>query len=145
MQDSPAWIVSKANQYARDHGKTPFSVYQGQWSLMQRSFERDIIPMARAEGKKLFGPIRFNNFQTCIAGLALTPWGVLSEGRLRTDAEDKMRRETGELGRTYRGQTWERSEEEKKMSAALEVVAEEVGATSIQAGAYFCQLILNSE
>jgi aryl-alcohol dehydrogenase-like predicted oxidoreductase len=27
--DTPAWIVSKANQYARDHGLRQFSVYQG--------------------------------------------------------------------------------------------------------------------
>lgn len=44
------WIVSKANQYARDYGKTPFVIYQGMWNILERSFERDIIPMARAEG-----------------------------------------------------------------------------------------------
>ena len=46
----PAWVVAKANQYARDHGMTPFSIYQGQWNVMKRSFEREIIPMAREEG-----------------------------------------------------------------------------------------------
>lgn len=50
ISDTPAWIVSKANQYARDHGKTPFAIYQGMWNILERSFERDIIPMARAEG-----------------------------------------------------------------------------------------------
>lgn len=45
--------MSKANQYARDHGKTPFSVYQGAWSVMQRDVERDIIPMCRTEGRIL--------------------------------------------------------------------------------------------
>lgn len=29
VSDTPAWIVSKANQYARDHGLRQFSVYQG--------------------------------------------------------------------------------------------------------------------
>lgn len=51
ISDTPAWVVSKANQYARDHGKTPFVVYQGAWNVMERSFERDIIPMARSEGR----------------------------------------------------------------------------------------------
>lgn len=51
ISDTPAWIVSKANQYARDHALTPFSIYQGAWSILQRDFERDIIPMARAEGE----------------------------------------------------------------------------------------------
>ncbi len=50
VSDTPAWIVSKANQYARDHALTPFSVYQGAWNVLERSFEREIIPMARAEG-----------------------------------------------------------------------------------------------
>lgn len=27
--DTPAWVVSAANQYAIDHGKTPFVIYQG--------------------------------------------------------------------------------------------------------------------
>lgn len=52
--DMPAWVVAKANQYARDHGKTPFVIYQGEWSIMERSFERDIIPMARSEGAYIF-------------------------------------------------------------------------------------------
>ena len=50
VSDTPAWIVSKANQYARMAGKTPFSIYQGAWSIMQRDMERDIIPMAVEEG-----------------------------------------------------------------------------------------------
>lgn len=36
--------------YARMAHKTPFVVYQGAWSVLQRDFERDIIPMARQEG-----------------------------------------------------------------------------------------------
>ena len=50
ISDTPAWVVAKANEYARCHGKSQFVVYQGEWSVMKRSFERDIIPMARAEG-----------------------------------------------------------------------------------------------
>ena len=51
ISDTPAWVVSKANQYARDHGKSPFVIYQGAWNVMDRAFERDIIPMARSEGR----------------------------------------------------------------------------------------------
>lgn len=88
---------------------------------MDRAFERDIIPMARDEG------------------MALAPWGVLAAGHLRTDAEEEKRKETGEKGRVYRarfGAGWERNEDEKKMSAALEQVGKEVGANSIGAGEY---------
>jgi aryl-alcohol dehydrogenase-like predicted oxidoreductase len=30
VSDTPAWIVAQANQYAVDHGKTPFVIYQGE-------------------------------------------------------------------------------------------------------------------
>ncbi|KAH7928441.1 Aldo/keto reductase [Leucogyrophana mollusca] len=113
ISDTPAWVVSKANQYARDHGKSPFVIYQGLWNVMQRSFERDIIPMARSEG------------------LALAPWSVLAAGKLRTDEEEERRRQTGEKGRMISNPNWERNEDEKKMSAALESVAKEVGAKHI--------------
>jgi len=115
ISDTPAWIVSKANQYARDHGKSPFVIYQGRWNVMLRDFERDIIPMARVEG------------------LALAPFGVLAAGKLRTDAEEERRRETGEKGRMVWGPNWERTEDEKKMSKALEEVAKEVGVEHISA------------
>ena len=50
ISDTPAWIVSKANLYARMTGKTPFSIYQGDWSVLRRDLERENVPMARAEG-----------------------------------------------------------------------------------------------
>ncbi|KAG2138991.1 NADP-dependent oxidoreductase domain-containing protein [Suillus clintonianus] len=115
ISDTPAWVVSKANQYARDHGKTPFVIYQGAWNVMSRDFERDIIPMARSEG------------------LALAPWNVLAGGKLRTDEEEERRRQTGEKGRTIMSANWERNEMERAMSAALEKVAKEVGAKHITA------------
>ena len=50
VSDTPAWIVGTANTYARLTGKTPFTIYQGKWSIMDRDFERDILPMAVAQG-----------------------------------------------------------------------------------------------
>ncbi|KAJ7355732.1 NADP-dependent oxidoreductase domain-containing protein [Mycena albidolilacea] len=115
VSDTPAWVVAQANQYARDHGKTPFVVYQGGWSILDRAFEREIIPMARANG------------------LALAPFGVLAHGNIRTDAEEQKRKETGDLGRTLFKPQWERTEEQQNMTRALEKVAQEVGAKSIHA------------
>ncbi|KAJ6579614.1 Aldo/keto reductase [Mycena vulgaris] len=105
VSDTPAWVVAQANQYARDHGKTPFVIYQGAWNVLERSFEREIIPMARAHG------------------LALAPWKVLASGKFRTDAEEERRRATGENGRMLTNPTWERSESETKMSHAAREVA----------------------
>ncbi|THU97164.1 Aldo/keto reductase [Dendrothele bispora CBS 962.96] len=115
ISDTPAWIVSQANQYAECQGKTPFSIYQGKWSVLDRSFERDIIPMARMNG------------------MALAPWGVIGGGRLRTDEEERVREESGERGRTTYGVDWKRTEDEKRICQALEKVANEIGVESIRA------------
>ena len=50
VSDTPAWVVAEANRYAKQESKTPFVIYQGAWSILERDFEREIIPMARAEG-----------------------------------------------------------------------------------------------
>jgi aryl-alcohol dehydrogenase-like predicted oxidoreductase len=50
ISDTLVWIVSSANTYARSHRKIPFSIYQGQWNVMLRDFEREIIPMSQHFG-----------------------------------------------------------------------------------------------
>jgi aryl-alcohol dehydrogenase-like predicted oxidoreductase len=58
---------------------------------------------------------------------------VLASGKFRTDEEEERRRETGEKGRAVMSANWERTEDEKKVSDALEKVAGEVGAKHITA------------
>jgi aryl-alcohol dehydrogenase-like predicted oxidoreductase len=99
ISDTPAWVVSKANQYARDHGLRQFCVYQGQWSAAGRDFERDIIPMARDEG------------------MALAPWGSLGGGMFKTEEQRKAQE----------GRDVQPSEKHVKVSKALEAVAKRKG------------------
>jgi aryl-alcohol dehydrogenase-like predicted oxidoreductase len=67
--DLPAWVVSKCNQFARDRGLHQFSAYQGCWNASERAFEREILPMARADS------------------MALTPWNVMGGGAFKTQAQ----------------------------------------------------------
>lgn len=113
ISDSPAWVVSAANYYARAHGKTPFSIYQGRWNVLARDFERDIIPMA-------------NYF-----GMALAPWDVVGGGKFQTKAALEERKKKGEGLRKLT--TGEQSEEEVRMSEALAKVASEHGIESVTA------------
>ncbi|KAK9416909.1 putative NADP-dependent oxidoreductase domain-containing protein [Seiridium unicorne] len=113
VSDTPAWIVAAANTYAADHGKTPFSVYQGRWNVMNRAFERDIIPMAR-------------HF-----GMALAPWDVLGGGKFQTKASIEKRKEASEPLRLLSGAY--QTPEEVRMSAALAKVASEHGIESVTA------------
>ncbi|OJT12506.1 Aryl-alcohol dehydrogenase [NADP(+)] [Trametes pubescens] len=108
--DFPAWLVVKANAYARAHNRTPFAIVQAAYSVLSRDLEREILPMCRHEG------------------LALAVWGVLASGHIRTDAEEARRAASGEGGRTIMGAAWERTPEERAVCAVLERVAGEVGA-----------------
>ncbi|KAL4895872.1 sterigmatocystin biosynthesis dehydrogenase stcV [Aspergillus ambiguus] len=104
ISDTPAWVVSKANQYARDHGLRQFTVYQGMWSAAMRDFERDIIPMCRDEG------------------MGLCPYGTLNQGRFQT-AEGFKEREKSNPGRKF----IPTSARDKQVSAVLETMANKRG------------------
>jgi aryl-alcohol dehydrogenase-like predicted oxidoreductase len=64
ISDTPAWVVSQGNTLASLMGWTPFIALQVEYSLLQRTPERDLIPMAR-------------HF-----GMTLTPWAPLAGGAL---------------------------------------------------------------
>ena len=68
-------------------------------------------------------------------GMAMAPWNVLAGGKIRSDAQEQDRKESGEKGRIMTGE-WERTDDQKKVCKALAKVAEEVGAKSIQAGGF---------
>ena len=114
ISDSPAWVVSAANTYARAHGKTPFSIYQGRWNVLLRDFEREIIPMARHYG------------------MALAPWDVLGSGKFQSQKALEQRKKAGEGLRTMLGGS-QQTEEEVRMSEALAQVASEHGIESVTA------------
>ena len=84
--------------YARQTGKTPFVVYQGPWNILVRDLEREILPMVREEGVYMIGQYRYLELTSSIAGMAIAPFSVLAAGKIRTDAEEQRRRETGEKG-----------------------------------------------
>jgi len=64
VSDTPAWVVSQANTLADLRGWTPFVGLQIRYSLMDRTAEADLLPMARS------------------LDLAVTPWSVLGAGVL---------------------------------------------------------------
>jgi aryl-alcohol dehydrogenase-like predicted oxidoreductase len=69
--------------------------------------EREVIPMCRAEG------------------LAIAPWGVLANGRLKPNAEFQKRQQTGEKGREL---MWERTPDEVERCQKLEEFTKKIGA-----------------
>lgn len=117
VSDTPAWVVSAANTYALDHGKSPFVIYQGRWNVMLRDFEREIIPMAR------------------MFGMALAPWDAIGGGKLQTKKALEERQSKGEGLRNLPTMLSEggQTERQAKMSEALHQVAQEHGIESVTA------------
>src|SRR5215831_4016053 len=64
FSDTPAWKVVEAQMLARFHGWAPVTAIQISYSLVERTVEGDLIPMARE------------------FGLGVTPWSPLAGGVL---------------------------------------------------------------
>jgi aryl-alcohol dehydrogenase-like predicted oxidoreductase len=75
ISDTPAWVVSQANTLADLRGWTPFVALQIKYSLIERTPERELLPMARA------------------FDLAVTPWASLGAGLLTGKFEGGKRPE----------------------------------------------------
>ncbi len=50
VSDAPAWWIAQANTLATLRGWTPFVGLQIEYSLLERTVERELIPMAKALG-----------------------------------------------------------------------------------------------
>ena len=97
--DVPAWVVVKANEFARRHGLTPFSVYQGRWNAAYRDMEAEIVPMCEDQG------------------MAIVPWAALGGGRLMAKEQREKRKEGG------RGKVYDESSEDEAVCDAVEDIA----------------------
>jgi aryl-alcohol dehydrogenase-like predicted oxidoreductase len=108
VSDTPAWIVSQANTMADLKGWTQFVGLQIRYSLIDRTAERELLPMAR----------EFD--------MAVTPWSVLGAGVL----SGKYNRDKAASGRAQEGAaTIERNLE---IAAAVVETAEQIGCTPSQ-------------
>jgi aryl-alcohol dehydrogenase-like predicted oxidoreductase len=64
VSDTPAWKVAQANVMAQFRGWSPFIGLQIEYSLLERSVEQELVPMAQE------------------LGLGITPWSPLKHGVL---------------------------------------------------------------
>jgi aryl-alcohol dehydrogenase-like predicted oxidoreductase len=106
VSDTPAWIVSQANTLAELRGWNRFVGLQIEYSLIERTVERELLPMARA------------------FDMAVTPWGAIGGGILtgkynKQDGGEKRYKEDEEPSRMN----------ERNLGIAEEVVkvADEIG------------------
>ena len=109
ISDTPAWIVSHANTLAELKGWTQFAGIQIKYSLLERTAELELLPMAR----------KF--------GLAVTPWGVIGGGIL-----------TGKYSKENRPQDGRATviptikEKDLQIAEVVKQIADEIGCTPSQ-------------
>ncbi|MBK7543611.1 MAG: aldo/keto reductase [Candidatus Competibacteraceae bacterium] len=116
ISDAPAWIVSRANTLAELRGWSPFVGLQLQYSLIERTPERDLLPMARA------------------LDIAVTAWGPLGGGLLTGKYNPEADKSVSTDAR-YTVSPWGQdlmSERNLDIAAAVVKLAEEIDRTPSQ-------------
>ena len=107
ISDTPAWVVAKGNTLAELMGWTQFIALQVEYSLIQRTPERELIPMAK-------------HF-----GMTVTPWAPLAGGALT----GKYLR--GENGRV-KAESNRRNEDSERITREVMSIADELGVQPAQ-------------
>src|SRR5437763_5898602 len=109
LSDTPAWKVVEAQMLARQHGATPVTAIQVSYSLVERTVEGDLLPMAQE------------------FGLGVTPWSPLAGGVL----SGKYTRENGSTAKADRGERVTSALTERNYAIVDEVVriGRELGTT----------------
>ncbi|MEW2547312.1 aldo/keto reductase [Streptomyces sp. NPDC047002] len=108
FSDTPAWFTAQAHTMALLRGWTPVTALQMEYSLLERTIEGELIPLAQA------------------TGMAMLPWSPLKSGFLsgrytRGGGIPEGTRRSAVLG--------EPSEEQYRVIDVLGAVAEEAGAS----------------
>ncbi|MBH8571631.1 aldo/keto reductase [Nostocaceae cyanobacterium CENA369] len=113
ISDAPAWIIAQANTIAQYQGWTQFVALQIEYNLIQRTPERDLLPMAKA------------------LDLAVTPWSPLAGGVL-TGKYNKPLPAGEEQGRMANFPAGSISERSLAIAEVVGQVASETGRTASQ-------------
>ena len=130
---TPGTMPSLCSPSTRDSGASltvPSSVILSLWLVTKVTMQITLL-------------LLLNSQFSLFVGMALAPFGVLASGKIRTDAEEEKRRQTGEKGQQVFGSGWERNEREKEVCKALKKVAAEIGAKHIGAGMSFARIVLS--
>ena len=116
ISDAPAWIVSRANTMAELRGWTQFVGLQVEYSLIERTCDRELLPMARE------------------MDLAVTAWSPLAGGLLTGKyAEGRNTvKEENRLEHPMVAPLVDITERKRTISAAVVEVAEAIGKTPAQ-------------
>jgi aryl-alcohol dehydrogenase-like predicted oxidoreductase len=115
VSDAPAWWIAQANTLAQLRGWSPFIGLQIEYSLIERTVERELVPMAKA------------------LNVGLTAWSPLANGVLTGKYHGHGPQEPGRMsGDMMMKDFMPEQERTDRIVAALETVSEEVGRSMAQ-------------
>ncbi len=112
ISDTPAWIVARAQTIADLRGWSPFVALQIEYSLAERTVERELIPMARE------------------LGLGVTAWSPLAGGLLT--GKYKQSSDAGRLANAMMQGEQKLTDQRKRIVEAVLAVAKETGKSAAQ-------------
>ena len=115
ISDAPAWWIAQANTLAQLRGWSPFIAMQIEYSLIERSVERELVPVAKA------------------LNIGLTAWsplkgGVLSGKYHGKDGKKEPGRMSDEMMKDFKPD----EERADRIVAALKIVSNEIGRSVAQ-------------
>lgn len=111
ISDTPAWVVSASNVYAELRSLTPYSAIQVEYSLIERTAERELVPMAQH------------------GGLSVLAWAPLGAGVL-TGKYTRPGATNDSLRKAANEQRGRLSKRKLEIAAAVDSVADELGTSS---------------
>jgi aryl-alcohol dehydrogenase-like predicted oxidoreductase len=118
ISDAPAWWIGQANTLAHLRGWSPFIGLQIEYSLIERTVERELIPMAKA------------------LNIGVTAWsplagGVLT-GKYHGHASSEASAEPGRMNNDMAKDFMPERERTERIVAALKTVSDETGRSIAQ-------------
>ena len=114
ISDAPAWWIAQANTLAHLRGWSPFIGLQIEYSLIERTVERELVPMARA------------------LNLGLTAWSPLSNGLLTGKYHRQGSSEPGRMSNEMMKQYLPERQRADRIVAAVKTVSDEIGRSMAQ-------------
>ena len=118
ISDAPAWWIAQANTLAHLRGWSPFIGLQIEYSLIERTVERELIPMAKA------------------LNIGVTAWSPLARGVLtgkyHGHASSEASAEPGRMNNDMAKDFMPERERTERIVAALKTVSDETGRSIAQ-------------
>jgi aryl-alcohol dehydrogenase-like predicted oxidoreductase len=114
VSDAPAWWIAQANTLADLQGWSPFIGLQIPYNLIERTVEREMVPMAKA------------------LNIGVTAWSPLSNGVLTGKYDGHGGSEPGRMSSDTLKDFMPEQQRATRIVAAVKTVAEQIGRSMAQ-------------